>query len=79
MRLGEALFDPIAQRRDGGPRDVGVGKARLRRPHDRLELLDADLEAPVVGPAPRQVEDVLLVIDLGELVGKVRRHFRRRG
>ena len=79
VRFGEALFDAVAQRRDGGRRHVGIGKARLGRPHDRLELLDSDLEAPVVGPAPRQVEDVLLVLELGELEGEIRRHFRRRG
>ena len=79
MRLGEALLDPIAQRGDRGGGDVGVGEARLGRPHDRLELLHADLEAPVVGPAPRQVEDVLLVIDLGQWRGEIGRHLRRRG
>ena len=79
MRLGEALLDAVAQRGDRGGGDVGVGEARLRRPHDRLELLDAHLESPVVGPAPRQVEDVLLVVDLGQLRGEIGRHFRGRG
>ena len=78
MRLGEALLDPVAQRGDRGGGDVGVGEARLGRPHDRLELLDAHLESPVVGPAPRQIEDVLLVVDLGQLRREIGRHFRRR-
>ena len=74
MLAGEALLDPLAQRRDRRLGDVGVGEARLGRPHDAFELLHADPEAVLVGPASRRVEDVLLVLDLRQQVRKVGGH-----
>ena len=63
MLAREAPLDAVAERGNRCLCDVGVGEARLGRPHDALELLYADPQALLVGPAARRIEEVLLVLD----------------
>jgi len=59
------MLHAVAQRRDRGLGERGISDAGLAWPHDALELLDADLEAMIVGQRRARVEDVLLVLDVG--------------